>query len=716
MTKSFGMLPTTALTVLLAAISVQANVVEQLEVPARQTAIQILETLKPIESFIEERQISTEPQRVTRDIVEITGSRVNLHSAPSLESTVVRVALEGERFSHVSTEGEWRHIRDEGQSFYVSADYSRVRTETIETGGTVEIVRQLRPGTDARARGILTSVGRDVKRLKLLRQEAELRYESEYGDIPPETVSPERDRARESLNKIRKYHRLVSQHYNRYSDMAGGVEPPTDIVPGWRPQFSGTVEVGLGTNTTESKAAGVTVSESDVSRSHLAANVNADLSAEDRINLQLARSEEIHFTPSTRTRARGAYTRRFDDKGRLTAHADLSNYRNDADDTGDLDRSEFGVQGVLTPSATFRATGGVAVTSTAYPNDEIRDFGATRLELGAGGDLSESVQWKAAYRHASHSFDVDSLIDNSQGHLEGGVILETGDQSAIIVDGHLESNSFDVDNDPREYSRHGIRLATRSRSLGGDQNEFSLEWRGKDFEADDLRDFTEIRGGFRSREYNTETDRETELRLNYRRYSGDSNAVLLDYLEGRLGTRRDRGRETTTGLFSEGDLYIQYFFEKNDVKRNALITQYAWLGISTGGRTVFKIGPHIASNTEIVIVDGAIGPDGDDLGTFESPNNTIRYGAKAELRTRERPLRARVSARYELLEQYNIDNAPTLDRLQLEGEGTYSITPRLDASAQIQLYTSGSDDPNGLETTETDLLFGLKYHLGTRGR
>ncbi|MBD3297636.1 MAG: SH3 domain-containing protein [candidate division Zixibacteria bacterium] len=716
MIKPLGTLLAVALAVSLATIPVQANTIKQFEVPARQTAIRILETLKPIESLIEETQIPVEPQQVTREVVEIIGSRVNLRAAPNLESPVVRVALEGERFKHVSTDGEWRAIRDNGQTLYVSTEYSRLDEETVASTDSIKTVRQLREGTDNRARDILSSVGRDYRRLELLRKEAGRQYDSEYGNIPEDSAHPERDRARESLNKIQKYHRLVSQYYQRYSDMAGGVELPATTEPRWRPRFSGSIEAGFGTNTAESKVAGTTISDTDVSRSNLAANVNAELSPNDRINLQFGRTEEIHFVPSARTRARGAYTRRFDDKARLTAHAGLSNYRNDADDTGDLDRSEFGVQGVVTPSPTFRATGGVAITSTAYPNDDARDVNDTRLELGAGGDLSESVQWNAAYRHANHSFDIDSLTDNSQGHLEGSLIFETGDQSAIIVDGHLESNSFDANNDPREYSRHGLRLATRSRPLGGAQNEFSLEWRGKSFAVDDLRDFTEFRGGFRSREYNAETDRETALRLNYRRYGNDTVVAFLDYIEARLDTRRDRGRETTTGLFSEGDLYIQYFMENNGVERNALITQYAWLGISTGGRTVFRIGPHIASNTEIVVVDGATGPDGDDLGTFESPNSTIRYGAKAELRTRERPLRARVSARYELLKQYNIDNAPTLDRLHIEGQGMYSITPRVDASAQIKLYTSGSDDPNATETTETDLLVGLIYHLGSRGR
>ncbi len=716
MTKPVGTLLAAALAVSLATISVQANTIKQFEVPARQTAIRILETLKAIESFVEERQVAIQPRRVTREVVVIMSSRVNLRSAPSLESTVVRVALEGERFDHVSSDGEWRGIRDNGQTLYVSVEYSRLDEETVESRHSFKTVRQLREGTDNRAREILKSVGPDYRRMDLLRKEADRQYESEYGDIPEDSAHPERDRAGESLNNIQKYHRLVLQYYDRYSEMAGGVERPATAESRWRPRFSGSIEAGLGTNTAESKVAGTTVSETDVSRSNLAANVNADLSPHDRINLRFGRTEEIHFVPSTRTRARGAYTRRFDDKGRLTAHAGLNNYRNEADDTGDLDRSEFGVQGALTPSPAFRATGGVAITSTAYPNDEARDVNDTRLELGAGGDLSESVQWNAAYRHASHSFDVDSLIDNSQGHLEGSLIFETGEQSAIIVDGHLESNSFDAENDSREYSRQGLRVATRSRPLGGAQNEFSLEWRGKNFEVDDLRDFTEFRGGFRSREYNAETDGEFALSVNYRRYGGDTIVAFLDYIEARLETRRDRGRATTTGLFSEGDLYIQYFIENNGVERNALITQYAWLGISTGGRTVFRIGPHIASNTDIVVVDGAIGPDGDELGTFESPNNTIRYGAKAELRTRERPLRARISARYELLKRYNVDKAPTLDRLHIEGQGTYSITQRVEASAQIKLYTSGSDDPNAIKTTETDLLVGLIYHLGSRRR
>lgn len=705
-----------ALFVLLFAGNARGNNIEPFEAPARQSAIRILEALKPLEAFVEQTDVRVEQPVVTRETVEITGSRVNLRAAPSVKSAVTGVAVKGDQFTHLSTDQGWRQLLDGNDTLYVSSDFSVIRRHTSEPAATVRTTDRLRPGSEDRVRDVLNSIGRDYKRLGLLTEEAETRYDERFGDIPSSQPNAERDRARESLDKIQKYRRLVSRHYDRLSELAGGVPPPSMAEPAWRPQFSGTVEGGYGTNTAESKQAGATLSETDVSRSQVAANINADLSPNDRINMQFGRTEEIRFAPSSQLRARGAYTRTFTDRARLTAHAGLSNYRNQADDSGDLDRTEFGVQGVMTPSPAFRATGGLAVTSTAYPNDDARDVGDTRLELGAGGRLGESVQWNTAYRHIAQSFDDASLVDNTQGRFEGALIFETGAQSAIVLDGHLESHSFDQSADPREYARHELRLASRSRSLGNAQTEFSLGWRGKDYKSDDDRDFTEFRGAFRSREYSPQTDRETRFLLNYRNYAGDMNVALLDYLEGRFESRRDRGRERSAGLFSEGDLYVQYFFENNGIERNALVTQYVWLGVSAGQNTVFRIGPHLATNTELVVIDGAVDPNGEELGTFESPDNTFRYGAKAELRTRERPLRARASARYEMLDYYNRDGAPTLTRLQLEGQGTYALTNQLDASASIKFYTSGSDDANALEMSETDLLFGLIYHLGARGR
>jgi len=90
----------------------------------------------------------------------------------------------------------------------------------------------------------------------------------------------------------------------------------------------------------------------------------------------------------------------------------------------------------------------------------------------------------------------------------------------------------------------------------------------------------------------------------------------------------------------------------------------------------------------------------------------VRFGAKAAMDIRVRPLRIRGSGRYELLKYYNVANSSTPSRLELEGEGIYQISRRIDATAKLKFYATGSDDPGVVEIGEIDILFGLVYRIG----
>jgi hypothetical protein len=132
------------------------------------------------------------------------------------------------------------------------------------------------------------------------------------------------------------------------------------------------------------------------------------------------------------------------------------------------------------------------------------------------------------------------------------------------------------------------------------------------------------------------------------------------------------------------------------------------MGLVLGRGGAFQIGPHLATNT-ILVTD-----DATDLGAFEHPNNTVRYGVKGSMDLVSEPIRIRGTGRYELLNYYNVDNSPTPSRFELEGDGTYDITEQVAASAKLKYYKTGSDDANALETSEIDFLLGLIYRIGGR--
>jgi hypothetical protein len=248
----------------------------------------------------------------------------------------------------------------------------------------------------------------------------------------------------------------------------------------------------------------------------------------------------------------------------------------------------------------------------------------------------------------------------------------------------------------------------RGQDAAGKSQSGSLEYRAKSFDALDDRNYSEIRGELRSRQTTDGGGRRAfGLTGNFRTFKGDGAQGFLNYVESRIDLLREPGN----GLFWESNTYGQYFFSDKvndrDYERNPRVTLFAWLGMVVGQNGAFKIGPHVAANTILVTVDTP-----QDIGFFEDASNTVRYGVKGSVSIRSKPVRVRGSGRYELLNYYNQDNAPTPSRLELQGEGSYDISNQIGASVKLKYFSTGSDDQNAIETSEFDILFALIYRIG----
>jgi hypothetical protein len=425
----------------------------------------------------------------------------------------------------------------------------------------------------------------------------------------------------------------------------------------------------------------------------------------DRLGLSVGRTEEVNYAPVSRTHAGVNYARKLGDKALIGAKAGLRKFQNENDDTADLDQSEFGVNASIRPSDAFNADASVSLGGASYPNNGDLDYTDTRFGVGAGGRTGEKTRWRIKYANASHDVDLAaSTDDNTQSRIEGELSINSGERSTVVIGAQTESYSFENDNDFRNYGRTGLKLSFRGRGEPGNSSDFSLEFRKKDFDVSEDRNFTEIRGEMRSAALGDQGGRrEQRFFVNYRSYKGDATAGLFNYIEG----RHDLMRAPGNGFFWESNLYAQYFLADGDAKRNALVTQFLWLGLMLGTNGAFQIGPHVATNTIIVTEDTP-----DDLGAFEHPGNTVRYGVKGAMNINARPLRLRGTGRYELLNYYNVDGAPTPSRFEIEGDGTYDITNKIAASGRAKYYQTGSDDPAAIETSEFDILLGLIYRIG----
>ena len=680
------------------------------EAQTRQLAIRILRALQPIEGWTVKTETAPKVATPARRSVEVTGARVNLRAGPSTDSEILAAGRQGDIYEYVGTQGEWYLVRlDDARQAYISARFARLSAEDTPEPTAAGPKERLDPKFLIRTRQILGENKQAVDALTKIAADAQSDFDREYKGKTAAEDDAEFWTATASMVKIRKYAGGSAGQFQRFLDLAGGEMELPRATAAWSRKVTGTVSAGFGSNTAESRQSGLKVSDAEVTRSEIAADVFADLSPNDRVGISIGRSEEIHFAEITRMHAALNYDRRLGDKARLSSRAGLRRYTDAQNDLADQNQTEFSVQGNAKVSKSVDANASVGITGASHPNNADMDYKDTLLGLGVGGRAGDGARWNLRYARTAHDADLSTdASDNTQSRVEGVLSLNKGARSSFDIKIHSESYDFDLSSDPRTYSRRGVRLALRNRGEPGNSSTASVEFRQKEFDVLEDRNYSEVRAELNSDKLTDDGQRSSSrFWSNYRHFSGNGTQGFLDYVE----TRSDISSEPGNRFFSETSLYGQYFFENNNVKRDALVTQFAWLGLVIGPDGAVKIGPHVATNTTLAIADR---PPGQDTGTFEHPNNTVRYGAKVAVNIRRNPIRLRGSGRYELTTFYNQDDAPTPSRFELEGEGAYQINEQVDASLKLKFYSTGSDDPGAVESSELDVLFGFIYRIGGR--
>lgn len=677
------------------------------EVQARQLAIRILRNLQPIEHWIESgRPVAAEPTSDAR-MIEITGTRVNFRSGPSTDSAVSGSGLKGERYEFIRTEGEWHLIKMDGQrEAYVSVQYSRL-VEVGEPPAAAKLQGEQLPSKyQDRARRILGENMRDLDELKRIARESQSEFRKRYGGMKIAADNAEPWAAAASLMKIQKYERGTSSQFDRIAKLAGGSITPVQQRPASATsrRISGSVAGGIGTNTAKSSSNGTEVAKADVTRSNVAADLSAELTPSDRLGFSAGRSEEVHFAPISRLNAGVDYQHKFGEKASVGAGAGLRKFGDERNDSLDQDEAEFSLQASVKPSRALHAGGRIGFSSTAYPNQENLDYKDTRFRVGVGGDVGQSAGWEVEYTQAAHDLKLETgTEDNTRNRIGASVLLNRGGKTVLEISAHNEACDFDQSDDFRSYSRTGGKLSLRHRPEPGRSSVTSFEVLRKSHDTRGERDYTDFRGEFKADALGDGGRKSSgHFLVNYRKLQGTGPEGFLDYIESRVDALKEPGQ----GVFWESNLYGQYFLADGDAKRDALVTQFGWIGLMVGGESHFKIGPHLATNTILVTTDTP------DVGLFEHPGNTLRYGARASADMNLRPLRIRGAGRYEWLNYYNVDGASTPTRFELEGEGIYRVGRRIDIEARLKYYVTGSNDPGAIENSEIDILVGLVYRIG----
>ncbi|MFC1475467.1 SH3 domain-containing protein [Candidatus Zixiibacteriota bacterium] len=700
----------------------QENPLKQSEKQARQLARQLLSQLKQIDAWVEKSPGESRQEAAPVRFVEVTGRRVNIRTGPSTDNSVLKTALRGETFEYIESTKDWHVIQfDEHTTGYLSADFGRLTEPMQPAKGskqvTAESAERLDPRFSARARKILRDNQRGATVLEFVTDEAEEMYRRQFGDFERTPVGAHAAAAKTSLTRIRKYRRLALAKYDRYAELAGETRSTGDgepaAAPLWKKTVHGTVRAGFGSNTAETKQNGQKTAETDVARMDLAVDVTAMLTPDDQLHVEAGRRGEIRFAPETRTRAGVTYQRRLGEKAQVAGGFRLKKYENDFNDSVNVDQTEITVQAAANPSPQIRVRGNLSVAGASYPNDDRQDYGDTRFGLGANGGLAGGTKWGLSYSAASHDADFDSLKnDYTQNRLEGNLTFKTGDRSTLSLVASAEGYGFEEDKDPRSYARQGLKMILRGGNNAGNSTTTTLEFRKKDFDDRDDGDYTEFRGEIRTSSVEQISRKNKSMvSVNYRNYADQDNSTFLDYLETRIDFTREAHKQRGVGVFWESNTYAQYFFENNDIERNAQINQFMWLGIIGGTSQTVKVGPHLGANTEFIVDSEAVDAQGNSLGTFESPNNTIRYGIKGSVAVNPRPLRIRGAGRYEIIEYYNIDNSSSPQRLELEGEGIYDINKKIATSVKFKYYRTGTD---AAESNEFDVLFAVLYRFDSR--
>ncbi|MBN1543312.1 hypothetical protein JW992_14320 [candidate division KSB1 bacterium] len=561
---------------------------------------------------------------------------------------------------------------------------------------------KLKPGADEQVAAVLDRNKPALALLERLVVAAENDFKRRYGDIEPGRDDVQGQADLRSLYRIRKYGNAARSTFDSYAALIGAT-PPLPVQPGKSgPLVRGTIRAGMGSNTATTEIKGGDKSETSVTRSDLAVDLTADLTPQDKLVLRASRREEIRFAPLSQIRGDLDYTRRLSPQGALGGRVGFDQYQNDANDSTDVNRTAFGIRGVLTPSPGLRANADFTLTTAAYPNNTPLDYKESRLNLNAAGEVSPKAAWGVEYSRASQDLeDNTGVADHSRDQIAGTVTLRTGERSTLAVNARSDGFAFDTSS-PRSYRRQTLELKGRSRSGIGRSSTWALSFRSKDYEAIQERNYREYRGDLQTRSgLGTNQERSSQFFLNYRSFEGKENPAYLDYLETRWDLRR-----ASSMLFWESNLYVLYFFKDGSTERNSRISQFLWCGILLAANQGIVVGPYVATDTDLVTVSGS------NVGPFESRANRVRYGVKGNVRLYKQPLSIDGQARYEVAQTYNIPDSPAPVRLEIQVNASYAVTPVVDATLRLQNYSIGADDPGAIQTSEFDVLVGLAYHLG----
>lgn len=576
----------------------------------------------------------------------------------------------------------------------------------------VGILADLKPAEVAQAQAAASSGGaaeiealvrthdRTVAQLERLALQAE----EDFGRAALTADDPRRAAAIASLEKIRKYRRIVAERYARLVDLVGLTPKPH-----WRETLRGTVRVGIGSNTAAVEQVGGQTTETDVTRSDIAVDLTTELTPADRLALALGRSEEIRFAPAARSRAALDYTRTLAPHARVGTRFGWEGYRNDANDLADLNRTEFALYGSAEPSHLLKGSARFALLSGAYPNASDADYRDQQFTLSATSSPSTSFDGGVTYAHTAHDMQAAAAAgDHTRDHIAGRLRFKVGDRAHLALSGHLLTCAFDDTAQAGDYTRRGIKIMHRVQGSAGEMHSMWFEFRSKEHDGAEVLDFRDLRGGFQSHHLaGGQGAQRTSLMATYRAYAEETN---LDYIECRYDGDYARRR----GVFWETSTYGRYFIKRDSTERNAELNIYGWLGMAFGEEIQLKIGPHLAANTELVLVDGTVDAQGEEVGLLESPNSTARYGVKGTAHIQTRKLKLRASGRYEILNAYNLDDAPKPTRFEFEGDAAYRIHALFDANVELQYFATGADEVGAIKTSEFDILLGATYHLGGR--
>ncbi len=532
-------------------------------------------------------------------------------------------------------------------------------------------------------------------------QAERLRLETYPKGQPPPSV-------REILVNLSKFEKLARGQFERFRILAGApMIISIDERAGVR--FSGEAEIGLGSNKATTFVGGVEVAQTDISRSLIRTRLMSEITPKDKISVEILRNEEVHFTPSTRTNGEIRYDRRASRALKFHAGAEITGFKDDSNRNAEYGDSEFEIGGTYNSSRKFRAKGFARFQSRSFDNIDDADFGDRRLQGELSGK-SSGADWKIKGYSTRHDADVDTE-DSDKGKVSGQIGIVSGKDRRLSIELYVEGAEFDRDDDTRTFSKRGARLESRGGSGSGTKRTSYLAFDRREHDVNEDRDYKQYKIGIKSFSFDTQNgSQRNSLTALYRNFVGEGSRAFLDFAEGRWDRSTQSLSSSGAGTFLKTSHFFRWYFDDGDIERNAELNQYAWFGVAVSRKNPLRVGPFVAGDTDLITEEDVTDPvTGEELGTFDSPTNTVRYGIKGDAKISAGKIRGGFSGRVERLKLYNVDDSPTTNRLELSGDLEVPLTDVLTGSVRGQYYKTGSDDPGTVETSEIDLLFSLIY-------